>query len=148
MAVRSEVQRVLVIDSDATIRDQLTRILKSAGYEIFLARDGGEARSQAAQHPIDLVICSLGVPEAERLETVRAIAAERPRVRIVATAGALDTAALKAADLLGAQAVLTKPVAAQTVLRRVRELLKSRPFPYVADEETAPSFPPASPRGR
>ena len=139
MAVRSQVQRILVLDSDATIRNQLTRILKGAGYEVFSARDGREALAQASQHPLDLAICSLAIPEAERLATIRAIASERSRLRIVATVGMLDPAALKAADLLGAQAVLTKPLVAATVLGRVRELLRSRPFPYVADEEMAPS---------
>jgi uncharacterized protein (TIGR03437 family) len=137
MAVRSEVQRVLVLESDAAIRNQLTTILKGAGYEVFPARDSREALELARQHPLDLAICSLAIPEAERLETIRAIMSERTRLRIVATVGVLDSAALKAADLLGAQAVLTKPLMAATVLGRVRELLKSRPFPYVADEESA-----------
>lgn len=148
LAVRSQVQRVLILDSDAAIRDQLTRMLKGAGYEVFTARDRLQAVEQAHQHAIDLLICSLGLPEGERREAVRSILTERTRVRIVATAGVLDPAALKAADLLGAQAILVKPLAAATVLRRVRELLLSRPFPYVADEETMTSFPSGAPHDR
>ncbi len=132
MAVRSEVQRILILDSDPAVRAQLTQILKAARYEVIPAAEAG-------QHPIDLVICSLAIPEAERLKTVRAIVSEQTRVRIAALAGVLDSAALRSADLLGAQIVLTKPLVPKTVLQRIRELVRSRPFPYVADEESPPS---------
>ncbi len=140
MAVRSEVQRVLVIESDAATRGQLTQILKSAGFEVFQAHNGQEAKSLASREPIDLVICSLALPEGERVSAIHAITVERPRVRIVALTAILDKAALRAADLLGAQAILRKPLASSTVAHRIRELLRSRPFPYVADQETIPSM--------
>jgi uncharacterized protein (TIGR03437 family) len=139
MAVRSEIQRVLVLDGDAALRNRLTGILKGAGYEVFPARDGTEALAQAGRHPLDMVISSLAMPEADRLETIRAIAAERRQLKIIVTATALDPTALRAADLLGAQAILTKPVAAERLLRRVRELLRVHPVPYVTNEKAAAS---------
>jgi CheY-like chemotaxis protein len=134
MAVRSQVQRVLVWDAIDSDRNRLTRILKSGGYEVFAARDGSEALAVAGQHPLDMVICSLQAPEAERLEAIRAISTERRQLKVVATAGALDSDALRAADLLGAQAVLTKPLAAEALLRRVREILRTRAVGYLAPE--------------
>jgi uncharacterized protein (TIGR03437 family) len=137
MAVRSDVQRVVVIDDDAAARNRFNKVLAGAGYDVITARNGGEAVAQTSGHPLDLVIASLAMPEAERLEAINALGAERPKLKIVATARALDAASLRSADVLGAQAVFTTTMTADVVLRRVRELLRSRPVPYVARDSPA-----------
>jgi uncharacterized protein (TIGR03437 family) len=139
MAVRSEVHRVVVMQNDPAARAWFRRILTQAGYEVLVARSGAETLAEAKAHPLDLVIASL--TGAGKLEVVDALRAERPQVKVVGTAAALDAATLRAADLLGAQAVFTKPVRSQAVLTRVRELLRSRPTPYVADENAPTLFP-------
>jgi hypothetical protein len=68
------------------------------------------------------------------VETIRAIASERRLLKVVATTRSLAPAALRAADLLGAQAILTKPLATGPLLRRLRELLRSHPVPYMVSE--------------
>jgi uncharacterized protein (TIGR03437 family) len=140
MAVRSPIQRVLVIDNEPTIRNWLGSILTRAGYEVLTSSNDRKALTQANGRPVDLVISNLVHHEQERLETIRALRMDRPQIRIVAIAGTLSPDVLRAADLLGAQAVLTKPMGTQAVVRRVRELLRSRPVPYVASEEP-PKFP-------
>jgi CheY-like chemotaxis protein len=140
MAVRSRTPLVLVIDDDAAIRHRLGGIMAGAGYDVLTAENTGEALIQAKDHPIDLVISGLAKPIAERAQAIRTMLAEHPRLRIMATADGLGANALVAADLLGAQAILTKPLAAEAVKRRIREILRSRPTPYVAVEE-APRFP-------
>lgn len=55
-----------------------------------------------------------------------------PRVKLIAMAVALDPDTLRSADLLGAQAVLTDTMTSQSMLHRVRELLRPRIVPYVA----------------
>jgi CheY-like chemotaxis protein len=135
MAVRSAVERVLVAEPDAVVRGWLTRVLAGAGYDVAVARNGREAVARAGEHTIDLVICSRAIPEAERTEGMRAILAMRPAPKVVATAGALGPGTLRAADLLGAQAVLRKPLSSKMVLERVRELLRSRPTPYTVEEQ-------------
>jgi uncharacterized protein (TIGR03437 family) len=132
MAIRSPVQRILAIDPDPAALRWLRRVLEGAGYQVATAVDLAEAIRQAHQHPIDLVICSLILPSDRRLETIRAMQAERPQLKIVATTRQLGPRALRNADLLGAQAVITTPMATQEVLQRVRELLQPRPVPYVA----------------
>ena len=135
MAVRSAVQRVLVAEPDAVVRGWLTRVLAGAGYDVAVARNGREAVARAEEHAIDLVIFSLAIPEAERMEAMHAILAARPAPKVVATAGALGPRTLRAADLLGAQAVLRKPLSSKMVVARVRELLRPRPTLYTVEEE-------------
>lgn len=130
MAVRSATPRVLVIDPDTATRGWFSKVLTSAGFDVVAASGAKEALDQA-HGPVDLAIVSLAIPAPERLETVRALEAGSPQIRTVAlgTAAWLSPAMLRAADLLGAQAVFIKPMARETVLRRIRELLTPHPLP-------------------
>jgi uncharacterized protein (TIGR03437 family) len=134
MAVRSREQRILVAGDVPQVRNWLAKVLAGAGYEVSVARDGRDALERANENPVDLVICSLTMPEPERRELVRTMLAARPQLKVVATAGVLGPRTLRAADLLGAQAVLTKPMTARAVVRRVGELLRNRTVPYVTEE--------------
>ena len=136
MAIRSTVQQVLLVAPRVTDGNRLRQMLAGAGYEVWEASNGAEAEQLGKQHPIDLVIVSLGLPEQERA-AIRGLRTERPQVRIMATAGMLGSDALREADLLGAQAVITQGMASQQVLGRVRELLRPRPARYFADERPA-----------
>ncbi len=128
MAVRSAVRRVLIIDTESAVRKRLSRVLRSAGFDVVTASDGR----------VDLVIVSLTMPEEERREAIGAIEAQWPQVRMIAMAGTLGPATLRAADLLGAQAVITRTMASKSVLRHVREALRARPVAYSAGEEVQP----------
>jgi DNA-binding NarL/FixJ family response regulator len=68
---------------------------------------------------------------------MRTMLATMPQLKVLATAGVLGPRTLRAADLLGAQAVLTKPMSSKAVLQRVRELLLPRAVPYVTEEAAA-----------
>jgi uncharacterized protein (TIGR03437 family) len=127
MAVRSQVKRIFVDDPGAVTRDSLQQILTGAGYDVVTARDG---------RPVDLIVMSLAIPEQERVETVRLLRDAWPQIAVVAlaTTPAPGPAALRSADIIGAQAVFTTPISSQSVLRRVDDLLRSRPTPYTADE--------------
>jgi len=130
MAVRSAVQRILVMDQDIVSRAWLRKVLSDAGYDVLIAGSSQEALAQASGQRLDMVISSVKMP----LETSAVLRGERPQLRIVATAATLDSPTLRSADVLGAQAIFTKPLTSTVVLRRVRELLRSRPVPYVATE--------------
>jgi uncharacterized protein (TIGR03437 family) len=147
MAVRSTVERVLIVDTDGVARNSLRKVLSGAGYAVSVARNGGEAMARSEDQPIDLVLCSLSIAESERLEAIGMMLRARPQIKIAAIAGVLDPASRRAADLFGAQLVLTRGMPSKTVLQGVRELLRPRPVPYVADERP-PMFPltPAIPR--
>ncbi len=110
MAIRSARQSVLVLEQDAAIRYRLAHMLRGAGYDVLTAEKGPEP---------DLVIADLAL--------IRNV---RPRLKLIAIAPALSPDALREADLLGAQAVLTKPLTTEKVLPRVRKLLERRPAVY------------------
>jgi trimeric autotransporter adhesin len=140
MAIRSAVKRILVVDPDPAARNWFKKVLVGASYDVSTARNGVDAVNQAKLHPTDLVIFSLAIPEKERMDSIRAIRAAWSQVSVAATTpgSVLDPATLRGADLLGAQTIFTHPLDSQSVLRRVRELLRSHPTPYTTDEQRTP----------
>jgi uncharacterized protein (TIGR03437 family) len=130
MAVRSASPRVVVIDPDPVTREWFKKTLAGASFDVAAARTASEALGQA-KAPIDLVVLSLAVPAADRLETLRVLQAGHPQFAVAAlgTALWLSPTTLKAADSFGAQAVFIKPLSARPILSRIRELLRPRPYP-------------------
>jgi CheY-like chemotaxis protein len=130
MAVRSAVHQVLLMEEAPETRLWLRKTLADAGYEVFTARNDLEARVKVHENPIDLVISSL----AAREETIAVLRKERRHLKTAVMLGATDSESLRAADLLGAQAVLTRNMSSADVQTRVRELLRAHPVPYVATD--------------
>jgi uncharacterized protein (TIGR03437 family) len=130
MAVRSARQQILVVESDPAVRRRLAAILTSPDYDIVTAPDIAHALNAAKDRHFDLVIADLAVPAQASLGMLRVLQQERRQVKIAAIAATMSPGTLKSADLLGAQAILTKPLAAQTVRQRVRKLLQRRQAVY------------------
>jgi uncharacterized protein (TIGR03437 family) len=132
MAVRSERRRVLVIDRDASVLDWYQRVLSQEGYEVGIERNDEDALALAAGQPVDAVISDVPLAGSmpSRVETLRRIGGTGPQLRIAATVPALSPSALKHADLLGAQAIFTKPLDAKQITARLRKLLMPLPVNY------------------
>jgi PAS domain S-box-containing protein len=118
--------RIVVADDEAGVRSFLRLVLESAGYQVMEAPNGKLALQEARAGRVDLVITDLVMPEQEGIETIRALRRDVPGVGIIAISGALGPQFLEVARMLGAQAVLSKPLSAELLLVKVAEVLKSR----------------------
>lgn len=130
MAVRSAKKEILVVHGEAAVRRRLTEILSNAGYDVFTARDGLEAIGKSSARNVDLVITDLGMPSQASVEMVQAMRKAHPLLKTVVVSAATNSDALRRADILQAQAVLTRPLSAQRVLQRVQMLLQRRAAVY------------------
>jgi PAS domain S-box-containing protein len=117
------VGRILVVDDDDAVRGVLQKLLSDAGYEVLATRDGREAMRLVAEHPFDLVLTDLIMPDQEGLETIRELHRDYPAIRVVAMSGAMGAIYLRTAELLGADAALRKPIDGSQLLRTLRDLL-------------------------
>jgi uncharacterized protein (TIGR03437 family) len=125
MAVRSARQRIIVVEADPALRNLMTRGLRAAGYDVFAARNSQRAEALAEKKP-DLVILDLKMPQAEKFGMVQALRNTQPQLRLMAVLATAGPKALQEADMLGAQAVLPRPINDQQMISRVRALLRRR----------------------
>jgi CheY-like chemotaxis protein len=112
---------ILLADDDASVRESITKVLKSAGYEVVLAAGGLEAIARFEGQSIDLVLLDLGLPNLNGWEVCRHFTHERPRVPVVAITG--QSGQYPSALAAGASALMEKPLDAHRVLHIIQELL-------------------------
>ena len=114
---------ILVVDDEPGVRGFFQQVLEGAGYQVAVARDGAEALYIVRERSFDLLLTDLVMPEHEGLEIIAILRKERPGLKVVAVSGAFGGAFLKAAELLGAQATLLKPVPPDRLLAAVQQAL-------------------------
>src|SRR5581483_10012685 len=101
---------VLVVDDEAAITTLFDAALSRSGFYVMAVHDATRAIPIAVELPIDVALIDLVMPDQEGIETIQAIHAARPQLKIVAMSGAFGGGLLPAARALGACAVLPKPV--------------------------------------
>lgn len=115
--------KVLVADDDEGIRRLFEMVLVQEGYDAAVACDGVQAREVLRTCSFDLVITDLVMPNSEGIETIQAIRASHPSMKIIAVSGAFGGSFLRVAARLGANATLMKPVSPDQLLQAVRDVL-------------------------
>jgi CheY-like chemotaxis protein len=122
---RPESLRVLVVDDNPDMRSFLRIVLERAGFEAQAAADGDRALELQREHPADVLITDIYMPERDGIELIQQFKSRFRQVKIIAMSGGGQVAKhdfLPVAVNLGADAVLYKPFAADTLLRTVEEL--------------------------
>ena len=99
----ASIQRILVVDDDASIRRTLNLMLSKQGFEVIQASDGVEAVRLWRDRGGDLVITDLHMPRKDGFETIIELLSHSPDIRIIAMSGGGQT---KRLDLLGNMTLL------------------------------------------
>jgi len=126
------VQRILLIDDDATIRAAARRILERAGYEVLEAGEGEAGLQLMSAAPIDLVLTDIYMPGQDGLATIRRLRREWPGVKIITMSGGVRAGPgdlNEAAAAMGATRTLSKPFDKDQLLEAVRAVLPGDPAP-------------------
>lgn len=122
MAIRSPVPHVLVLEPEGAFRRALVETLRRAGFEASPVFSEQDIAWPIRRGPVDLIIASVQPQNSFIPSAIEKIQNDNPRVKILALADRTGPSTARAADLLGAQALLSRFVASDVLLRRVREL--------------------------
>lgn len=109
---------ILVVDSDARVRELLAHLLIDSGFTVVQAANGREAVQHIRKVPVDLVINGLARPEQEGVETLRQLRKEFPHVEVIAISGSQRGAFLRRAGMPGARASTKKHESESRQLQR------------------------------
>ncbi|HEX4472846.1 MAG TPA: response regulator transcription factor, partial [Nocardioides sp.] len=111
--------RVLVVDDEPQIVRALVVNLRARGYDVLVARDGRSALRTAAQHPPDLVVLDLGLPDIEGTEVINGLRGWTT-APIIVLSGRTDQVQKIAALDSGADDYVTKPFGIEELFARMR----------------------------
>ncbi len=116
---------VLVADDEAALREIAKATLESFGYRVVLATNGAEAVARAAEHgaALGLMVTDLQMPHLDGLSAIRAVRALSPQLPIIAMSGSPDAQQAVVRSGMDVQAILTKPLSADALLREMDRIL-------------------------
>src|SRR4051794_35701147 len=117
---------ILVIDDEAEIREGLELLLTSEDYSVSLAETGEAGLERLGEHPFDLVLLDVSLPDRNGLDLLRDI---RHRdsllpVILITAYGSIDMA--RSAFKSGAQDYITKPWSNDELLAQVALAVEDR----------------------
>ena len=111
--------RVLVVDDEPQIVRALRINLRARNYEVRTAQTGAQALDDAAQHPPDLVILDLGLPDLDGVDVIGGLRGWTDAPIIVLSGRTDSTDKVEALDA-GADDYVTKPFGIDELLARMR----------------------------
>ena len=116
--------RLLVVEDDQTLNQQIVTALEQAGYAVDRAYDGEEGQFLGETEPYDAIILDLGLPKVDGVSVLTAWRREgRKMPVIILTARDRWSDKVQGFDA-GADDYVTKPFHIEELLARVRALLR------------------------
>ena len=110
---------LLVIEDDPQIQRFLAAALEAHGYKLVAANNGAQGLMAATEHPPDMIVVDLGLPDMSGLEVIRRLREWYNRPILVLSARNREADKVSALDL-GADDYVTKPFGIGELLARLR----------------------------
>ena len=122
---RSGFPRVLVVDDEEVIAEELAEYLQLKGYDVATAGSGLEALEVHRSRPADIVITDLLMPEMDGNELIRRLRRTDPDLPIMLVTGHTTFGDEKESVTEGASVVLKKPIELSELLGTFSNMVRS-----------------------
>ena len=116
-------QKIMIIEDDPAIRDELALLLENEGYQSASVTDFNTIPNQAAQERPDLILLDIGLPGQDGFSLCAAVrkAVPTPIVFVTSRDSGLDEVR---ALSLGGDDYITKPYSVPVLLARIKAVLR------------------------
>jgi two-component system phosphate regulon response regulator PhoB len=119
-------ERVLIVDDDPDIVRLVSYNLSHAGYEVQTATTGRKALELIQQHPPDLIVLDLMLPDVDGMEVCRSLRQQAPsrRIPIVMLTARGEEIDRVVGFELGADDYVAKPFSPRELVLRIKSILR------------------------
>lgn len=130
--------KILIVDDDDLLCEELAEILDGAGYEVATAADGRKGLHAITHAPYDLVLLDLKMPHMDGIEALQQIKKNKTAPKVIVLSAnhsvhaflgeAVETPYDYPERTLGlADGVMNKPYDVESLLDKIRDLLSVTP---------------------
>jgi len=118
-------ETVLLVEDDDQLRTVVLSTLRRQGYQVIVARNGGEAILLSEQHQgeIELLLTDVVMPQMSGPELAKRLCATQPQMKVLCMSGYTDDSIVRHGVLEAGMAFLQKPVTPTTLATKLREVL-------------------------
>ncbi len=117
---------ILVVDDEAEVREGLELLLTSEGYGVASVETGDACLAKLEEHPFDLLLLDVSLPDRNGLELLREIRRRDPYLSVVLITAYASIDMARAAFKSGAQDYITKPWSNDELLAQVAQAVEGR----------------------
>jgi two-component system, OmpR family, phosphate regulon response regulator OmpR len=123
----SRLDKIVIVDDDARIRDLLRRFLSQEGFDVLLAEDGRALDRILQRETIDLIVLDLMLPGEDGLSICKRLRSTSTKIPVIMlTAKGEDVDRINGLEI-GADDYLGKPFNPRELLARMHAVLRRRP---------------------
>jgi len=127
MSTSSRLDKIVIVDDDARIRDLLRRYLSQESFDVLLAEDGRALDRILQRETIDLVVLDLMLPGEDGLSICRRLRAAGVKTPVIMLTAKVEDADRINGLEIGADDYLGKPFNPRELLARIHAVLRRRP---------------------
>lgn len=141
MTTSQRLDKIIIVDDDARIRDLLRRFLSQEGFDVLLAEDGRALDRILQRETVDLMVLDLMLPGEDGLSICRRLRHSGVKTPIIMLTAKVEDVDRITGLEIGADDYLGKPFNPRELLARIHAVLRRRPqsevpgAPSAADNE-------------
>jgi DNA-binding response OmpR family regulator len=123
-------KKILIVDDEPNILLSLDFLFKKKGYEVFIARNGSEAKELLIQHKPNITLLDVMMPEVDGYEVCSFIRSQESlsNMGIIFLSAKSKKTDIEKGIELGADDYMTKPFSTRELTEKVKEVLLKRAY--------------------
>jgi PAS domain S-box-containing protein len=116
-------QRVLLVEDDVAVRELLTDVLVSSGFDVSAAETAEQAELKSAGQSFDVLVSDIDLPGASGPRLASSLSSQMPGMRVILMSGYPDDGEIAAARLAQTPILLRKPFSMTSLVDHIRHAL-------------------------
>ncbi|MEA3493620.1 MAG: sigma-54 dependent transcriptional regulator [Candidatus Margulisiibacteriota bacterium] len=116
---------LLIVDDEKSMRDSMQMLLKNS-YNVHIAKSGKDAVETVKNHPIDLVLLDIRMPEIDGIEILKIIKGIDKSIEVIMVTAVVMVKKAVQAIRLGAYDYVTKPFDIDALQEQVEKALEKK----------------------
>ncbi|MGP0020469.1 MAG: response regulator [Candidatus Sulfotelmatobacter sp.] len=128
-------ETILLVEDEAFVREVTGEVLRSAGYEVLIARNASEAESAYAgrRGGVELLLSDVVLPGENGRVLAGRLRRDHPELKVLLVTGYAEQMGLREEECLA------KPFSTDVLLRKVREMLDRTGLPIANEAPLTPA---------